>query len=235
MKINNYNIYKAICKYLYKYKGIIATLLFVFIFVKYITNPGNLVKKNNITRYDVLCILVLGIGVAYIDKYIGTLVFILFMSQYKFAIKEFFDRSLNTNTLPDTNLSSNTNLLSNINSSSDSTSLNNTDSKTEMEKFQNTSYLNSVIENYIKSQIRLMIENDQLPSDVVSKTEIEVSDDLINQTYQKYFSSDNVKNKFKIMNEKYVLGMDKKNSAIYNYDLDTYNKLKESSLIESIQ
>ena len=37
------------------------------------------------------------------------------------------------------------------------------------------------------------------------------------------------------MNEKYVLGFDRKNSAIHNYDLNYYTTLKQNSLIETIE
>lgn len=216
MKINNYNVCKTTLNFLYNYRRFIATLIFVFIFVKYISNPGTLIHNNQITRNEVLCFIILGIGITYIDKYIGTLVFIIFMSQYRFAIKEYFNNTDN-------------------NYMNDKLNLVNTNNSSHIhEKFQNSNNLNTIIENYIKSQVRLMIKNDQLPSNVVNKTEVEMTDELINQIYEKYFDSNAINNKFKIMNEKYVLGIGKENSAIYNYDLDTYNKLKQSSLIETI-
>ena len=82
---------KNIIKYYKNYRVVIA-LLFIFLFCFLLKNNGNIFLKyrKKISQLELIIVVTLGIIVSYLDKYIASLLFILIIIHYKFAIKEYF-------------------------------------------------------------------------------------------------------------------------------------------------
>lgn len=107
---------KNIIKYYKNYKVVIA-LIFIFLFCFLLKNNGNIFLnyRKKISQLELIFIVVLGIIISYLDKYIASLLFILIIIHYKFAIKEFFIETDELNKIIKNEIKKNETINNNIN------------------------------------------------------------------------------------------------------------------------
>lgn len=93
MKVNNNNNKKL----LYNIYKLIILFLFVCVFINLVDNNGKIGNgfMYEVSRYNLILFIVVLMFILYVDKFTGTLLFILFIIIYKFSLKETFKETFN--------------------------------------------------------------------------------------------------------------------------------------------
>ena len=158
---------------------LVITILFVYIFVQFLTlKSNNIIYKFYIdyimNKYCIILYILLLFCIMKYDKYTAILLFILIIGPFKCSTKEYFEnQSINTNTtLPNTTLPA----------VIDNRQLEINKLKDNLLGIDDRFKIDDIKKDAILRQIKAQINNDPYKTNL--------SKDIINEIYNKYFNND---------------------------------------------